>query len=123
MEANAAILKEIETIIKRLKKDYKLTQRDIEKGISLSEDYLSDAISKGGNKTLLKKLKKYQIELDERAKNPAFEVLDIVREMQVKMDIMFSEMVVIIADRKKQTITETMHQFQKMVEEKINKKK
>lgn len=121
MEANA-IIKEIDTILNTLKKDYKLTVRAIEKELSYKEDYISQQRSKGGNPTLLKKLRKFHIQVAERAKNPAFEVLDIIKEMQAKMDIMFSAIAEIVAKNTGQSATVVREQFQKMVNDRLNKK-
>jgi butyrate kinase len=116
------LTEQINNVINSLKRDYKLSLRDIEKGIGYSKDYISGELStKGGNKTMLKKLIKHQIKMAERANNPAFEVLDIIKEMQVKLDILFSAMAELIAKNSGQSVTVVKEQFERMKNEKLNK--
>lgn len=116
------LTEQINDVIAALKKDYKLSLRDIEKGVGYSKDYISGELStKGGNKTMLEKLKKHQIKMAERANNPAFEVLDIIKEMQVKLDILFAAMAELIAKNSGQSVTVVKEQFERMKNEKLNK--
>jgi hypothetical protein len=76
------IAAEIKQIVQQLKKDYNLTMRQISLGMKHGKNYLSVEMSKGKNKTLLEELKKYQIDVIERAKDPAPEILKIVKGMK-----------------------------------------
>lgn len=116
------LVKEIDTILNTLKKEYKLSVRAIEQELGYKEDYISQQKSKGGNPTLLIKLRKLHTQVQERAKNPAFEVLDIIKEIQIKIDIIFSAMAELTAKNTGQSVTVVKEQFQKLVNEKLNKK-
>jgi uncharacterized short protein YbdD (DUF466 family) len=97
MEINP-IAKEITAILETLKKDYKLTQAQISVGIKHPKNYVSEQKSKKPNKKLLQQLKDYHMELVEAAKNPAPEILTIVKELKNDIKAMRENMEVMRTD-------------------------
>jgi HEPN domain-containing protein len=80
---NKEILQKIKDILKELKKDYKLPQNRVSVNLKYRENYISEQVSKKkSNPVLLKKLQEYQIKVAEEARNPAPEILEIVKELK-----------------------------------------
>lgn len=113
---------EIKKILEELKKHGYDRKRIEEEGI-YTRATLTQELSRGGNPTMLDNLTKFYNDVMAKAENPAFEVLDIVKEMKVDIDIMFSAMIELVAKNTGQSVTVVREQFQKIRNEKLNKKK
>jgi YesN/AraC family two-component response regulator len=91
------IAAEIKQIVDELKKDYNLTLRQISIGMKHNKNYVSVEMSKGTNKTFLKELKKYRMEVIERAKDPAPEILKIVKGLKSDIEAIRADVAAIKA--------------------------
>lgn len=114
---------EIKKILAELKKQGYNRER-IEKEIQppYKRGSIGQVLSRGGNPTMLTRLTEFYNDIMAKSENPAFEVLNLVKEMKVDIDIMFSAMVELVAKNTGQSVTVVREQFQKIRNEKLGKK-
>lgn len=113
---------EIKKILDELKK-LGYNRRQIEEQIPYTKGTIGQVLSKGGNKIMLARIQEFHKDVMAKLENPAFEVLDIVKEMRVDIEIMFSAMAELVAKNTGQSVTVVKEQFQKIKDDKLKKKK